>query len=145
METRRGPRTAFKAPTRRRDSPLVDTPLVADEELQNLRDSFLGMYQHIDTLRKIAEGRRAEVTPDLLRGPLQPYDDFLESEFAKKELQRWKEIFAPVFAGLELFDLQLRQGAELTYRELALSNDSARLALDAIVQRLGTLQKKSAA
>lgn len=108
-----------------------------------LEKSFKTMYQDIQVLRDLAEGRVKSISPDQLAGVLKPLAKSLTAERALKEIQRWNEIFDDVFVGLDSFNLQLENEIPFSTSDLALSIDSARIALDSLAQRL--LRTKTAA
>lgn len=93
-------------------------------------------YQDIQVLRKIADGRLSSVKKEQLSGVLAPLAESLTRDPYLKEVKRWSEVFADVFVGLDSFKLQLDQGIPFSFHDFDLSEDSARIALDALTRRL---------
>ena len=104
---------------------------------------FNERYEDIKVLRNVANGTLTSVEEHQLSRVLAPLAKSLTKEPYITEVKRWNEVFADVFVGLDSFKLQLDQGVPFAPSDLDLSEDSARIAIEALVRRL--LRKKVAA
>lgn len=97
---------------------------------------FNQRYKDIQILRKIATGTLTSDDKNQLSGVLAPLAESLTREPLLKEVKRWNEVFGDVFVGLDSFKLQLERGIPFAPSDFDLSEDSARIAIDALTRRL---------